>query len=129
MDSNERIKTFVIDVLGCACPDDVFKYVHCELVADATEAATLQYKIDIGNRLLIHVIETDDRGFVAAQLAALFDAGRAEREARAFHRFRLVIATNDPPAMEATVRVAAVASDDRAHLHVVTKDAVADLLW
>lgn len=119
-----KIKAFVQDVLGCGCAEDVFKIIELQQVE---MAGTPYDRVNIGNRLLIYIFETEDPVFVGRELARIVRAGKEERDRKSFNRFRLVLAADD-----ARVRTAAMKAykelefiDDRTFLHVVKKEQTA----
>ncbi len=93
MRSQEHVKRFVRQTLGCTCPDEVFDQIEYQ---DAvTDEAPDTRKITIGQRLLIYVWETDDPAMLEDKLPTIVVAGKRERDRRHLNRFRAVIAAND----------------------------------
>jgi len=90
----EKLKTFVKETLGCACPEEVFSYLKCKNNVPLHYGTELLRKINIGNRLLIYVVEVNDQDSVSLLLPFLFNTGKKERDDAGFNRFRLVIATD-----------------------------------
>ena len=124
----ERIATFVRDTLGCTCPDEVFLHIRDDRDAWAGPVH-LNRRIDVGRRLLVYVVRSDDPDWVEAHLRAVFDHGRQERERLGFNRLRVVIATAHPAPVGTAARELFTGLDDRderMHLHVVGGEA-ADL--
>lgn len=115
-----RVRAFVREVLGCRCPEDVFENVECRENPGSSCGVPLRYKISVGGRLLIYVIEADDvRDFMEA-LPLVIGEGTAERDRRGFNRFRLVVASEGAEGARAALgRVKT--PDDRVHLHAVEK--------
>lgn len=117
------VRAFVRDVLGCRCPEDVFENVECLKNPGSSCGAPLKYKISIGGRLLIYVIEADAiRDFIEA-LPLIIDEGRAERDRGGFNRFRLVVASDEADRARAVLGRAET-PDDRVHLHAVGKSGI-----
>ncbi|HUL62971.1 MAG TPA: hypothetical protein VLT35_07890 [Methanocella sp.] len=114
----EEIKAFVQDVLGCGCAEEVFQVI--ELRRETMEGKPYD-RINIGNRLLVYVFHTDDARWAEVTLARLVRAGKEERDALGFNRFRLVLATGRPAAMGAATKAFGRLPpvDDRTYLHVV----------
>ena len=114
------IERFVRRTLGCCCSDDVFRLVA---VADGqSRDGTGFTRLIIGGRLLIYILEQPAEGSVAALVGALAAQGLAERESRAYNRFRLVLACDDPAAANGEAESAfrrLAGGDDRAHLHLL----------
>jgi|AGTN01.2.fsa_nt_gi hypothetical protein len=123
MADKEKIKAFVQDVLGCGCAEEVFKIIDLS----REETAGLQYdRINIGNRLLVYVFQTDDPGFASNAMPRIVRTGVDERNSKSFNRFRLVLATDDArvgnDAMRAYLKLGF--TDDRTFMHVVKKSQV-----
>ena len=114
---------FVRDVLGCACPDEVLRAIHVgrgRLVPRFDVEVT---RLDVGGRLLVWVVPAPAPRKLRSAVAAAVEAGIAERDRRAFNRFRLVLTTDTPAAFEQPARDAFAACgviDERVHLHVVS---------
>jgi hypothetical protein len=120
METSHPIKRFVRETLGCECPDSVFDRI--ELDGLEGETAIPPGKVVVGQRLLIYLVQADDAQFVARHLAALVAAGRQERDARGYNRFRLVIAAKPvEPVREAAQALfqSLADNDERMHLHVI----------
>jgi hypothetical protein len=101
------IERFIRNVLGCQCPDAVFR------------------RISAGDRLLILVLHSDDSDLMHRMLGGLLREGRRLRESRGFNRFRLVIATTcagfmEPSLMKDFERLEGM--DERLHLHVIAAE-------
>lgn len=115
------IERFVRRTLGCCCADDVFRLVA---IADGqSRDGTAFTRLIVGGRLLIYVLEPPAGGAVGALVGALAAQGLAERESRAYSRFRLVLASKDPGAANGEAETAfrrMVGGDDRAHLHLLS---------
>jgi hypothetical protein len=115
------IRHFVQEVLGCGCPEEVFRRVGLETASlEGVKVA----RIEVGGRLLVEVFDTDDAQTVAQRLGGWIAAAVAERDARGFNRARIVIATGRPERMQGPVQEAFAAirgRDDRTHLHVVDR--------
>jgi hypothetical protein len=120
MKNSNPIKDFVQNVLGCTCPDKVFKQIEHRVVDSAFFPHTRS--ITIGGRLLIYVWEADGPVDLQQGLVAMLKTGKEERDERGLNRFRVVLAVKDPQ------NVAPLAAqyfslftdrDDRMHMHVV----------
>ena len=123
MTDKKKIKAFVQDVLGCGCAEEVFLLIELR----QEEMAGKKYDhINVGNRLLIYVFRTGDARFVAEALQSIVLAGKEERDAGGFNRFRLVLATDATRAGSAATKAYDKLAflDDRIHLHVIGKSQV-----
>lgn len=111
------LRRFVRDTLGCTCPESVFESVEHGNLPDA--AGERVARLVIGGRLLIYVAKGKPE---AAQVAALAEAARRDRDAHRLNRFRLVVGLpadeGEGAALEAAFR-GAVRDDPKAHLHCV----------
>ena len=111
------------DALGCTCPDEVFRSVRIQHPGADFAGLPPGYLIEIGGRLLVLVIETDQWEALSPPLETLVAHGRRLRDAGGFHRFRLVIATPEFTVARAALarQFAAFADfDERLHLHVLS---------
>ena len=124
MADRKKIKAFVQGVLGCGCEEDVFQITDLRREQMAGHAYD---RVNIGNRLLIYIFSSDDPEWIKSQLPGIVRAGKAERDARGFNRFRIVVATDAPQVKRAAPEAyqRAHVTDDRVHLHVVGKAQVA----
>ena len=122
----ESIKTFVQQTLGCGCPEEVFKLIDCQFNVKLNNEAILRNKINIGNRLLIYVLEVNNTGPIKNILPFLINAGKTERDNFKFNRFRLVLITNRAEEIKKTAEgiFSAINKDEKVHLHIVDKDMV-----
>jgi hypothetical protein len=89
----ESIKTFVQKTLGCGCPEKVFEYINCKSNIKLNDIV-LSSKINIGNRLLIYVVNINDQNSLKNILPFLVSTGKDERDNLKFNRFRLVLVTD-----------------------------------
>jgi len=90
----------------------------------------LRSKLNIGNRLLIYIVEVDDQDSLKNILPFLIEIGKKERDGLGFNRFRLVLATNT---VNETKEVAEAvfkdtAKDEKVHLHLVLKESIPNFL-
>jgi hypothetical protein len=89
------IKSFVINKLGCNCPAEVFNIIKWQKDVRINDSITLNYKINIGNRLLIYIIDIGDAVFLNENLLNLINLGIGERNDNNFNRLRLVITSDN----------------------------------
>ena len=123
--SDENVKGFVRNVLGCDCAEEVFSHIENEHDKSAA-GIRLKNKINVGNRLLVYVVEPGD---LAKEMPALIRAGKDERDARGFNRFRLVLASDDGGMKKRafTMFKGLPGIDEKVHLHVLGKAEVEHL--
>jgi hypothetical protein len=126
MVQKEKIKIFVQKTLGCGCPEEVFTYIDCRSNIPLNNIL-LRNKINIGNKLLIFVVEVNDFDSLKETLTSLVDAGTKERDSFGFNRFRIVLAADNPSIFKqhACDIFDTLEKDERVHMHVVHKDEIA----
>jgi hypothetical protein len=120
-----RIEDLVRDTLGCTCPPEVFTTIR-DIPADNEGEPR---RLLIGERLLIYILDSSE-AVAPGCIATWVRKGRAERDSRAMNRFRLVFVADDPVASGPLCKAAFQQTpgvDDRVHLHVVARSAVAAL--
>lgn len=118
------IELFVRKTLGCTCPDEVFKHIDCRADFSLPGGITLDYRINIGDRLLIFVLDIDRFDSVAPVLPLLVSAGIEDRDNAGFNRFRLVLLAETPDRLsdKAFDIFNSLSTDEKTHLHIVPKD-------
>jgi hypothetical protein len=123
MVNNENITTFVQRILGCGCPEEVFRCIECQSDIKINDIA-VKNRVNIGNRLLIYVVEVNKSDSVNRILPLLYDAGKKDRDSSGFNRFRLVLAADivDDIKQSAVDTFNSINKDDKMHLHVILKD-------
>jgi len=129
MSRREVIEPFVRCQLGCTCPAEVFEWID-ESPVRMTGLTQIGRRIAIGGRLLVYVLDTDETDLALVQLPDWLAAGRAERDASAMNRLRLVVVTSDSDALGPALKArfdALPGRDERTHLHVLPRSAVSDL--
>lgn len=118
----ENIKTFVRQTLGCGCPEEVFEYIDCQSNITLNDIV-LRNRINIGNRLLIYIVEVHNTDSLKHVLPILIEMGKKERDNSKFNRFRLVAASDN---IDKTKKVAddifrTIEKDEKIHLHIILK--------
>jgi len=122
MNNKNDIKTFVINKLGCNCPSEVFNIIERQKDIQLDQNINLNYKINIGNRLLIYIIEINDKEFLRQNLLTIVARGIDERNKNNFNRFILVIISNDINENDQNGQRlfdTILKGDQKAHLHIV----------
>lgn len=124
MTDNKAITEFVRNTLGCNCPEEVFQYIDCRTVVNIDEYIAPTYEINIGNRLLIFAAGIDKVDSLSSAIPKLVQAGINKRDEKKFNRFRLVLlTTGDIDITEQASEIfSSLATDEKAHLHVINKD-------
>lgn len=126
------VRDFVRQTLGCSCPEHVFDRID-DVQCPARPGMPAYRRLLIGERLLIYLVtpapeadsgDATSEAAIAEQLSALLTSGRDERNRLGLNRFRVVVASADPPRLEPLLRDVFEAfhgagGDDKLHLHVV----------
>ena len=124
------IEKFVREELGCTCPDEVFASIYLEKNPAAFSDLLKGYLLEIGGKLLVYLVETDDLALVVTNLEQVFKRGREKRDADGFNRFRLVVSTPDiHSARPILMRKfdALNELDEKLHLHFIAPDQLPEL--
>jgi len=128
----ESVKRFVKDILGCNCPEKVFDVIEVEEKIDMPGILTLDYRINIGNRLLIYLLDTTKKTIGIDRLSSLLEKGVQERDDRGFNRFRLVlVGTCENSESSEMVKKALVGKSEgleKVHIHFLEKERIEDVL-
>ena len=123
---NEKLKAFVKNTLGCGCPEKVFEKIDVSkllTVVDEEDAT----RIVVGDTLLIYVIHpiTSANFFSSVELIGL--AGKADRDANSYNRFRLVVSgiADDVQQEKVSERFSKLFNtDEKMHIHFVDEELV-----
>ncbi len=120
-----KIKSFVQGTLGCGCPEEVFRHIECEAQTHA-QGIPLRYRVTIGRRLLIYIVQPDDMESLERTITGSIAAGRKERDSAGLNRFRLVlVATDSAEWRDLAERIFNAAKpDEKVHLHVLSAGAI-----
>ncbi len=124
LDAPGAAERFVRGTLGCGCADEVFRRVTVDRDL-AVGHRRLAWRIDVGGRLLVYVLEAGGPADLEGGLGELVRAGRAERDAGGFNRLRVVVAADDPAPLAAPAQALfgrSGAVDERVHLHVIGRE-------
>jgi hypothetical protein len=85
------VTRFVREVLGCNCPDEVFRRVEVQTGSTAVKSWPTDYEIRIGGRLLVVVTSKPVEWLTDSRLENVIAEGRRARDAGHFNRFRLAV--------------------------------------
>ena len=122
--SNRAIEQFTREVLGCDCPAEVFQYIDCQDGPSLGKNDPRAFRINIGHRLLIYIIECPEQELLAQRIRDLAALGKLERDNMEFNRFRLVIRADEPDTVAKPAQAAFVDlnPDDKLHLHIIHRN-------
>ena len=125
MINTEKIKLFVQKTLRCGCPEEVFQFIDCQADIEINNIL-INRKLNIGNRLLIYIVEIESSDIIQSILPVLVDAGRNERDRMHFNRFRLVLGAKKINEVKKIARdlFEKLNIDEKVYLHVVPHDEV-----
>ena len=119
--NSQEIKRFVQETLGCSCPEEVFNKIDYQKESNDI----LGKKVNIGDRLLIYIINADSESELPELIMSSLKKGVEERDKKGFNRFRLVLAVSRPDQLHNLAEKAFQNSehtDEKTHLHVVNQD-------
>jgi len=127
---NDAVRDFVVNVLGCRCPEEVFRDIRLNRSPTPVGDVPLLFDIRVGGRLLVWGVAAGELSGRATSMAALAAAGARTRDDNGFNRFRLMAVTDEPAEMPELHRNFAELAglDDRMHLHIVEKRQLRELL-
>ncbi len=126
MTFHDRLTSFVRGTLGCGCPDEVFSEIVVRVMA-ADNPAPVRLAIEVGGRLLVHVIEGGPALDDPRLISKVVEDGVRRRDEGGFNRLRLVVAVGGPDGVGETLRrrFDAVSSrDERTHLHILPSSSI-----
>ncbi len=120
-----RIIRFVREVLGCNCPDEVFRRIELQRGSSAVKSCSGDCELRIGGRLLI-VVTSEPADKLSSHLGQVILEGKRARDEKKFNRFRLVVQTSTPQARDELLRAfeALTEKDERTHVHVLREGEV-----
>jgi hypothetical protein len=119
------IRHFVRTSLGCACPDAVFEQIEHTDNPVVSRAQPYAVRMTIGGRLLIYRVGRAQFDGARLKLDDILVAGRSDRDAHDYNRFRAVIIDASPAELHGPLLTEwqrLVAGEKRLHLHVVHPD-------
>lgn len=116
--SSDAVQHLVSDVLGCACPPEVFESIIVGRPAIFKEwrlPGTLQ--ILVGWRLLVSVVNVTELQNPLKDSIEMLREGRAVRDAYALNRFRLALVGDLDESVVRRLEETIEAMDERIHVH------------
>ena len=124
--NNEKLKAFVKNTLGCGCPEKVFEKIDFSklpTVVDEEDAT----RIVVGDTLLIYVICPIPTANFVDSVESIGLAGKADRNANNYNRFRLVVSGIEDDVQQEKVSKSFSKSfntDEKMHIHFLDKELV-----
>ena len=128
MTSNESIKNFVRNILGCKCPDNVFEQIDDQQVSSNISPHTRS--IIIGGKLLMYVWEVGSPDQLEEGVPAILAAGKKARNELGLNRFRAILVTEAPSIIKSQADLCFSQFsdlDEKMHLHVVSRQGLAGI--
>ena len=107
----------VRDMLGCACPQEVFDHY---LVRGVSCREIPAVQVIMGQRLLIRIVNADHMVMPVKQAMELLEQGIEERNRRKLNRFRLLLIGSFSPDRIKDLEKLPERLGPRVHLHVLT---------
>ena len=92
---NERLANvpvvtkFVREVIGCDCPDEIFRRVEVRAGSTAVKSCPADCELRIGGRLLVVVTSEPVEALSGSRLERVILEGKQARDQGQFNRFRL----------------------------------------
>ena len=126
MTSNESIKNFVRNTLGCKCPDNVFEQIDDRQVTSKISPHTRS--ITIGGKLLLYVWEVGSPDQLEEGVPAILAAGKKARNELGLNRLRAILVTGDPSIIKSQADLCFSQFsdlDEKMHLHVISRQGLA----
>lgn len=122
----QAVTRFVREVIGCNCPDEVFRHIEVQRGSSGVKACSADCELRIGGRLLI-VVTSEPVATLSLHLAKVIAEGKRARDDSKFNRFRLVVQSGKlGQESEQLLRAFESLSnkDERTHLHVLPQGEV-----
>lgn len=123
--NKDAIVDFATKILGCGCPPEVFDDIKLFENHQLCQYTILKYKIVIGGRLLIYVIENPALEYIEDNLMNVIFMGKAERKTERLNRFRLVLVSDNIDKIRSIAEdyfFSMSKDDDKMHLHLISPE-------
>lgn len=128
----QALKSFIREVLGCGCSDEVFSKIEIEKNPVALQGLPIDYLIRIDNRLLVAICLLKSlNGELGADIRKALEVGKQLRDETGFNRFRLVFTSEETSSISPAIQEqfdSLTGLDDRVHLHVVRPSVMPNFL-
>jgi len=124
--NNEKLKVFVKDTLGCGCPEKVFEKIDVSDLRIEEHDKEIT-RIVVGDTLLIYVICPELSGKYAESIKSIGLAGKNDRDANNYNRFRLVVPgfVDEVQKDEVSANFSrSFNTDEKMHIHFVDQELI-----
>jgi hypothetical protein len=124
MANHKELRSFVRDVLGCGCPDEVLENMNVRKGISGGSVRFEDVLIDVGGRLLVLVFYIEDVRDAMKNLEDMLHQGKKARDQDGYNRLRIVISTHRVSAMKEKLLPVFErfrGSDDKLHLHILNE--------
>jgi hypothetical protein len=121
------IERFVREVLGCQCPDEVFRSIEAAPGPVLEPGIRVKERIVVGQRLLIYLVDSWEERDAVRLLESMVAWGIRDRDDHGLNRLRLVMSSSFHEEVSGEFKKAFQAlsqSDERVHLHVVSRESL-----
>jgi hypothetical protein len=112
--------------MGCKCPEEVFEHIEVDSTVKLSEGITINHKINVGNRLLVYIVDGDNPE-VKENFGLLIEAGLRERDSKGFNRLRFAVIADNLHQAEMEELEMMVANIEKVHIHFIRKNELSDL--
>lgn len=127
--SNEKLKEFIKNTLGCGCPEKIFEKIDvCRCLIEKNESEIT--RIVVGDKLLIYIIRPESTDKLVDKVKVFGLAGKEDRDKHNYNRFRLVLSDVENMAQKDQVSecfLSAFEKDEKMHMHFVKEEMIAGL--
>lgn len=124
--NKKNLKVFIRNTLGCGCPDRVFEKIDVsDLQTGECEKEII--RVIVGDVLLIYVIQRESSGNLLDSVESIGLAGKTDRDANNYNRFRLVVSGFKDVAQQKEISERfskSFSTDEKMHIHFVNKELI-----
>jgi hypothetical protein len=124
--NNEKIRVFVKNTLGCACPEKVFEKIEVSKLPTVAHDMEIT-RIVVGDTLLIYIIRPEPIFNIVDSVESIGLAGKVDRDTNNYNRFRLVVSSLEDDVQQDKVSERFAKSfntDEKMHIHFVNQELV-----
>lgn len=124
--NKKNLKVFIRNTLGCGCPDRVFEKIDVSDLQTG-ECEKEITRVIVGDVLLIYVIQRESSGNLLDSVESIGLAGKTDRDANNYNRFRLVVSGFKDVAQQKEISERfskSFSTDEKMHIHFVNKELI-----